>query len=84
MLLGLAIAGVLTLAVAVARFDIAAFFLGSTAENATATIKLAAMLLLIGTSFYATDAMQSIAVGSLRGLKDKDKDKEKSDTDEKK
>lgn len=70
MLLGLAIAGVLTLAVAVARFDIAAFFLGSTAENATATIKLAAMLLLIGTSFYATDAMQSIAVGSLRGLKD--------------
>jgi multidrug resistance protein, MATE family len=70
MLLGVVIACVLTLAVVAARFDIAEFFLGGTAENATATIELAATLLLVGASFFVTDAMQSIAAGSLRGLKD--------------
>jgi MATE family multidrug resistance protein len=69
-LLGVAIAVVLTLAVIATRFDIAEFFLGSTEENAAATIELAAMLLLVGASFFVTDAMQSIAAGSLRGLKD--------------
>ena len=70
MLLGIAIACVLTLAVVAARFDIAEFFLGGTAEDAAATTDLAATLLLVGASFFVTDAMQSIAVGSLRGLKD--------------
>jgi MATE family multidrug resistance protein len=70
MLLGIAIAGLLTLAVVATRFDIAAFFLGGTAENAAATLDLAATLLLVGASFFITDAVQSIAVGSLRGLKD--------------
>ena len=68
-LLGVVIAGVLTLAVVAARFDIAQFFLGNTAENALATIDLAATLLLVGASFIMTDAMQSIAIGSLRGSK---------------
>ena len=70
MLLGIAIAIVLTLAVVATRFDIAEFFLGDTAEDAGATIDLAATLLLVGASFFVTDATQSIAVGSLRGLKD--------------
>ncbi len=70
MLLGIAIAAILTLTVVAARFEIAQFFLGEAAENADATIKLAANLLLVGASFFITDAVQSIAVGSLRGLKD--------------
>lgn len=70
MLLGIAIATVLTLAVVVTRFDIAEFFLGTAADDAAATIALAATLLLVGASFFVTDAIQSIAVGSLRGLKD--------------
>jgi MATE family multidrug resistance protein len=70
MLLGIVIAVILTLAVVATRFDIAEFFLGGTAENASATTELAAMLLLVGASFFVTDAIQSIAAGSLRGLKD--------------
>jgi MATE family multidrug resistance protein len=70
MLLGLGLAAVLTLAVTATRFDIAQFFLGNPAENAAATIELSATLLLVGASFFITDALQSIAAGSLRGLKD--------------
>jgi multidrug resistance protein, MATE family len=70
MLLGIVIAVILTVAVVAARREIGGFFLGGMAENATATIELAAMLLLVGASFFVTDAMQSIAAGSLRGLKD--------------
>ncbi len=70
MLLGIAIAAILTFAVVATRFAIAEFFLGGTVENAAATIELAATLLLVGASFFVTDAIQSIAVGSLRGLKD--------------
>jgi multidrug resistance protein, MATE family len=70
MLLGIVIAVILTFAVVATRFDIASFFLGNTAENAAATIDLAATLLLVGASFFITDGMQSIAAGCLRGLKD--------------
>ena len=70
MLLGIVIVAILTLAVIATRFEIAEFFLGDIAQNAAATIELAATLLLIGASFFITDAVQSIAVGSLRGLKD--------------
>ncbi len=70
MLLGIAIAALLTVVVIAARFEIAWLFLGRTTESAAATIELAAKLLLIGASLFVTDALQSIAVGSLRGLKD--------------
>ena len=70
MLLGIVIVAILTLAVIATRFEIAEFFLGDIAQNAAATIELAATLLLSGASFFITDAVQSIAVGSLRGLKD--------------
>ncbi|NEV02857.1 hypothetical protein FNJ47_46180, partial [Bradyrhizobium sp. UFLA 03-164] len=38
--------------------------------NADATIKLTAALILVGASFFITDALQSIAAGGLRGLGD--------------
>ena len=70
LLLGIVNAAVLTLAVVATRFDIAVLFLGGSTENAAATIELAATLLLVGTSFFITDAVQSIAAGALRGLND--------------
>lgn len=69
-LLGVVIATILTLAVITARFEIAKFFLSETGDDADATISLAAQLLLVGASFFVTDAVANIAAGSLRGLKD--------------
>lgn len=70
MLLGIAVVAVLTLAVVLARFEIARFFLGDAADDAEATIELAATLLLVGATFFVLDGVQSVAVGSLRGMKD--------------
>lgn len=70
MVLGVVLAALLTLAVVLARFAIARFFLGEAADNAAATIELAAKLLLVGATFFVLDGLQSIAVGSLRGLND--------------
>jgi len=70
MLLGVALVAILTLAVILTRFAIAGFFLGDAADNADATIELAAKLLLVGATFFVFDGVQSIAVGSLRGMKD--------------
>lgn len=53
-----------------ARFEIAGLFVGQAASNAGATIELTAALILVGASFFMTDALQSIAAGGLRGLKD--------------
>jgi MATE family multidrug resistance protein len=69
MLLGIALAVVLTVAVIATRFDIARLFLGA-ASDADATLELAATLLVIGATFFVTDGLQSIAAGSLRGMKD--------------
>lgn len=69
-LLGVVIAAILTLAVIAARFEIAGLFLDESQGDAKATIGLAAKLLLIGASFFITDAAQLIATGSLRGMKD--------------
>lgn len=70
MLLGIVIAATLTVLVIAARFEIAKFFLGEPTGDAVATIGLAAKLLLVGASFFISDAAQSIAAGGLRGLKD--------------
>src|SRR6202790_2058487 len=70
MLLGVVLVAILTLAVVLARFAIARFFLGEAASHADATIELAATLLLVGATFFVLDGLQSIAVGSLRGLND--------------
>jgi multidrug resistance protein, MATE family len=70
MLLGVVLVAILTLAVVLARFAIARFFLGEAASHAGATIELAATLLLVGATFFVLDGVQSIAVGSLRGIND--------------
>lgn len=70
MLLGTLIAALLTVAVIVARFEIAELFLDKAAEDAGATIGLTAELLVVAASLFVTDAAQSIAAGGLRGLKD--------------
>jgi MATE family multidrug resistance protein len=70
MLLGVVLVAILTLAVVLARFAIARFFLGGASENADVTIELAAKLLLVGATFFVPDGVQSIAVGALRGMRD--------------
>ena len=70
MLIGVAIAAILTLAVIATRFGIARLFFGEGLTNADATIELAATLLLIGATFFVTDGLQTIAAGALRGMKD--------------
>jgi MATE family multidrug resistance protein len=65
--LGVVLAAVLTLAVMISRFGIAEIFLG---ESTDATAELSATLLLVGSTFFIADAIQTIAAGSLRGMND--------------
>ncbi|MDF0523173.1 MATE family efflux transporter [Bradyrhizobium yuanmingense] len=69
-LLGSLIAALLTLAVILARLEIAELFLDKSAGDADATIGLTAELLIVAASLLVPDAAQSIAAGGLRGLKD--------------
>jgi MATE family multidrug resistance protein len=66
--IGVALAAVLTAAVVGARFTIAQFFLGRGEDDATVT--LATTLLVIGATFFITDALQTVTNGALRGIKD--------------
>src|SRR4029079_16287437 len=61
------LAAVLTLAVIISRFGIAEVFLG---ESTDAAAELSATLLLVGSTFFIADAIQTIAAGSLRGMND--------------
>lgn len=70
MLFGIVIVTILTVAVTAGRFEIAKFFLGVPAKDADATIELAAHLILVGASLFITEAIYTVAWGSLRGLKD--------------
>ncbi|MGY3371929.1 Na+-driven multidrug efflux pump [Bradyrhizobium sp. GM2.4] len=70
MLLGTLIAALLTIAVIVARSEIAELFLDKSAEDADATIGLTAELLVVAACLVVTDAAQSIVAGGLRGLKE--------------
>jgi len=70
LLLGIVLIAILTLVVILARYAIAKFFLGAALTEADATIDLAAELLLIGATFFVTDAIQGVTVGALRGMKD--------------
>jgi multidrug resistance protein, MATE family len=65
--LGIVLAAILTLAVIVGRFGIAEIFLG---ESTDATAELSATLLLVGSTFFIADAIQTVAAGSLRGMND--------------
>jgi MATE family multidrug resistance protein len=66
-LLGTVFMATMTLAVILGRFTIAEIFLGE-AVDATAT--LTATLLLVGTTFFVTDGIQTVANGALRGMND--------------
>jgi MATE family multidrug resistance protein len=70
MLVGIVLASVLTLSVVVARFAIARLFLGEASDGAGAAVELTATLLLVGATFFVTDAVQTIVAGSLRGMND--------------
>lgn len=65
--LGIAIGAALTLAVILGRFEIATIFLG---ESTDAAAELSATLLLVGSTFFIADGIQTIAAGSLRGIND--------------
>ena len=69
-LLGFVLGIAVTAAVILSRFAIARLFLGTTDATADATIELAATLLLVGATFFITDALQAVLAGALRGLKD--------------
>ena len=70
MLLGIALSALFTIVEVMTRFAIARFFLGEGLTDADATVELAATLLLVGATFFITDALQTIAAGSLRGMND--------------
>ena len=65
--LGIVFMSVMTLLVIFGRFAIAQVFLG---EATDATAQLTAMLLLVGSTFFIADGIQTVAAGSLRGMND--------------
>lgn len=70
LVLGFVTTAILTIAVIAARMPIVKFLHGESIGDADATIRLAGELLLVGASYFVTDATQWIAAASLRGLKD--------------
>lgn len=66
-MLGAAFMSAMTIAVIAGRYFIAEIFLGE-AVDATAT--LTATLLLIGSTFFIADGLQTVAAGALRGMND--------------
>jgi len=45
-------------------------FLGIDTDTMNATLQLAAVLLLVGSTFFVADGVQTVASGALRGLND--------------
>jgi multidrug resistance protein, MATE family len=68
--LGAAIMTVMTLFVVALRDVIPLLFISGDAAGSAGTARLAATLLLVGTTFFITDSVQAIAAGALRGLND--------------
>jgi len=66
--LGIVLAVALTIIVMLWRFGIAGLFFGSAITHGA--IELTAALLLVGTTYFITDAIQTIVAGALRGLND--------------
>ncbi|MDP1866027.1 MATE family efflux transporter [Bradyrhizobium sp.] len=69
-LLGMALVSALTLAVILARFEIARFFFGEAVESGGLVIELTATLLMVGATFFVADGIQTVAAGALRGMND--------------
>jgi multidrug resistance protein, MATE family len=66
--LGIAIAVALTIIVVLSRHGIAGLFFGNAPSHGA--IELTATLLLVGATYFITDAIQTIVAGALRGLND--------------
>jgi MATE family multidrug resistance protein len=66
--LGIALAVALTVVVVLWRFGIAGLFFGNATSHGA--IELTAVLLLVGATYFITDAIQTIVAGALRGLND--------------
>ena len=69
-LLGMALVSALTLAVILARFEIARFFFGEAVESGGLVIELTATLLMVGVTLFVADGIQTVAAGALRGIND--------------
>jgi MATE family multidrug resistance protein len=68
-LLGIVLVAGFTVAVIAGRYAIARLFFG-TADSADVAVELTANLLLVGATFFIADSIQTIVVGSLRGIND--------------
>jgi multidrug resistance protein, MATE family len=68
--LGIAFMTVMTLIVVATRDLLPGIFLGSAASEAGATAALASTLLVVCSTFFIADGVQTIAAGALRGLND--------------
>jgi multidrug resistance protein, MATE family len=68
--LGAVLAVVVTLATVGFRHFIPPVFLGPDTAQSAETASLAAMLLMVGATFFVMDAVQGVAAGALRGLND--------------
>jgi multidrug resistance protein, MATE family len=68
MILGIVFMATMTIAVIFGRFAIAHLFFGDAAD--TAAIELTATLLVIGSTFFIADGIQTVMAGALRGLND--------------
>jgi MATE family, multidrug efflux pump len=68
-LLGIALVTALTLAIVIGRYALARLFFGG-GETSSNTIELTATLLLVGSTFFIADGLQTIMGGALRGLND--------------
>jgi MATE family multidrug resistance protein len=68
--LGIIFMSVMTLVVILERFAIARFFFGEAVESAGVAIDLAATLLLVGSTLFIIDGIQTVAAGALRGMND--------------
>ncbi|MDA9481409.1 multidrug transporter MatE [Bradyrhizobium sp. CCBAU 11445] len=69
-LFGIVIVAILTIALLAARLPVTEFVFGATVEETDGTVELAAKLLVVGASCFITEAIQTIALASLRGLSD--------------
>jgi MATE family multidrug resistance protein len=68
--LGATFMAAMTFAVILGRHLIPLLFLGIDTDTMNATLQLAAVLLLVGSTFFVADGVQTVASGALRGLND--------------
>jgi MATE family multidrug resistance protein len=68
--LGIVFMSVMTLVVMLERFAIARFFFGEAVESAGVAIDLTATLLMVGSTLFVADGIQTVAAGALRGMND--------------